>query len=103
MTLLLEGILWLALGLLAAAVATPRRLALGALAGATSAVTLASLARSAAGVPWLADQVHLGGLVAAAAGAALGAMAIAALLDPPPLGRSRADVGREQVPSSRSR
>ena len=80
-TLLIELGLWIGVGLLAAVIFVPRWLGMGALAAVGSAVSFGAFARSASQIPWLHGELHVFGLVAAAAGALLGAAAVRALHD----------------------
>jgi hypothetical protein len=81
MNLLIEVALWIGAGLLAAAVITPRWLAMGALAAVGSAVSFGAFARSATHAAWANGDLHVFGLVAAVSGALLGAVAVRALHD----------------------
>jgi hypothetical protein len=87
MTLLIEVGMWLGAGLLAAVALAHRNLALASLAACGSALSFAALARIATDTPWQNGEVHVLGLVAAAIGAVLGALALRALADASPFSR----------------
>ncbi len=87
--LFLEIVLWLGMGVVAGAVVCRRSRGIGILASAGAAVTFASMARVAGGQGWGSARFDVVALIAAAAGAYLGAKALRALVDAAPVSRSR--------------